>query len=66
VTQRRSISILEKAQLLQRTACLLYTPDKEHFGIVPVESMYARTPVVAVNSGTSGLLLCIPQANLCC
>ena len=22
-------------------ACLLYTPDREHFGIVPVEAMYA-------------------------
>jgi hypothetical protein len=29
----------------------VYTPDKEHFGIVPLEAMYAGTPVVAVNSG---------------
>ena len=51
MTQRRSISALEKAQLLATAACLLYTPDKEHFGIVPVEAMYARTPVLAVDSG---------------
>lgn len=31
--------------------CLVYTPSNEHFGIVPVEAMYAGLPVVAVNSG---------------
>ena len=31
--------------------CLIYTPTGEHFGIVPVEAMYSRTPVIAVNSG---------------
>lgn len=51
VTQRRSISALEKAQLLRRAAAMLYTPDGEHLGIVPLEAMYARLPVVAVNSG---------------
>lgn len=30
---------------------LLYTPDREHFGIVPIEAMYEGTPVIAVNSG---------------
>jgi len=29
----------------------LYTPENEHFGIVPVEAMYCRTPVIACNSG---------------
>ncbi|KAL0223769.1 hypothetical protein P9112_003159 [Eukaryota sp. TZLM1-RC] len=30
---------------------LAYTPENEHFGIVPVEAMAAKVPVVAVNSG---------------
>lgn len=30
---------------------LLYTPDREHFGIVPLESMQMGLPVIAVNSG---------------
>eukprot|EP00439_Symbiodinium_sp_Y106_P078643 s1569_g17.t1 len=47
----RSVSLVEKATLLRHAACLLYTPDREHFGIVPVEAMYARVPVVAVNTG---------------
>mmetsp|Transcript_24357 Transcript_24357/g.59167 ORF Transcript_24357/g.59167 Transcript_24357/m.59167 type:complete len:117 (+) Transcript_24357:1-351(+) len=40
-----------KATVLKHAACLLYTPDREHFGIVPVEAMYAQVPVIAVNSG---------------
>lgn len=40
-----------KVALLKAAMCLLYTPDKEHFGIVPVEAMYMGTPVIAVNSG---------------
>lgn len=51
VVQMRSVSSTTKATLLRHAACLLYTPDKEHFGIVPVEAMYAQVPVVAVNSG---------------
>ena len=30
---------------------LLYTPSGEHFGIVPVESMYMGLPVIAINDG---------------
>ncbi|XP_045622002.1 alpha-1,3/1,6-mannosyltransferase ALG2 [Procambarus clarkii] len=40
-----------KVALLRSAKCLLYTPDKEHFGIVPIEAMYVGTPVIAVNSG---------------
>ena len=47
----RNISNVDKLLLLQRATCLLYTPDREHFGIVPVEAMYAKCPVVAVNTG---------------
>ena len=34
-----------------RNVChaLLYTPSGEHFGIVPLEAMHCRLPVVAVN-----------------
>lgn len=47
----QSISDVQKLSLLQTARALLYTPTNEHFGIVPVESMYMKCPVVAVNSG---------------
>jgi len=31
--------------------CLLYTPENEHFGIVPVEAGLAKTVVLACKSG---------------
>ncbi|KAJ3129791.1 Alpha-1,3-mannosyltransferase-like protein, partial [Physocladia obscura] len=37
--------------LLSQALCLIYTPQNEHFGIVPVEAMYAKLPVIAANSG---------------
>ncbi|PVV01631.1 hypothetical protein BB560_003943 [Smittium megazygosporum] len=40
-----------KKFLLGHADCVLYTPDNEHFGLVPIEAMYMSTPVVAVNSG---------------
>ncbi|KAH7179502.1 uncharacterized protein B0J16DRAFT_374525 [Fusarium flagelliforme] len=40
-----------KASLLRSARVLLYTPKNEHFGIVPLEAMLARTPVLAANSG---------------
>ncbi|KAL7753649.1 Alpha-1,3-mannosyltransferase-like protein [Sorochytrium milnesiophthora] len=46
-----SISEEIKVQLLQRATVLLYSPANEHFGIVPVEAMYNRVPVIAVDSG---------------
>lgn len=46
-----SISHDQKLYLLKKSCCLIYTPQNEHFGIVPVESMYCGTPVVAANSG---------------
>ena len=51
VVFRTSIPGAERSALLARATALLYTPDNEHFGIVPLEAMYARTPVVAVASG---------------
>lgn len=51
VTFLRSISAAVKRALLARCTALLYTPDREHFGIVPVEAAHARRPVIAVDSG---------------
>ncbi len=51
VTFVRSFSDSEKRTLLHHSTCLLYTPDREHFGIVPIEAMYMRCPVIAVKSG---------------
>jgi len=36
---------------LENTNVLLYTPENEHFGIVPVEAMYMGCIVMACNSG---------------
>jgi len=47
----KSPSDAEKVWLLKNSLCLVYTPTNEHFGIVPLESMYCMTPVLAVNSG---------------
>ncbi|CAG2171761.1 unnamed protein product [Oppiella nova] len=41
----------KKQLLLHSCTALLYTPDNEHFGIVPLEAMYMSRPVIAVNSG---------------
>jgi len=30
---------------------VLYTPEMEHFGIVPIETMYLERPVITCNSG---------------
>lgn len=40
-----------KVELLFACDCLLYTPVKEHFGIVPLEAMMCAKPVIACNSG---------------
>lgn len=51
VTFIRSFTDQEKVALLDRCHALIYTPSNEHFGICPLEGMYLRRPVVAVNSG---------------
>mmetsp|Transcript_22725 Transcript_22725/g.53882 ORF Transcript_22725/g.53882 Transcript_22725/m.53882 type:complete len:491 (-) Transcript_22725:57-1529(-) len=48
---RLDITDAERSRLFQTALCVVYTPDKEHFGIVPLEAMFAGTPVLAVNSG---------------
>ena len=40
-----------KQRLLSSASLLIYTPQNEHFGIVPLESMLAGVPVLATNTG---------------
>jgi alpha-1,3/alpha-1,6-mannosyltransferase len=40
-----------KSILLGNAKLLIYTPTKEHFGIVPVEAMQHGVPVLAANTG---------------
>lgn len=40
-----------KTALLRAASLLVYTPSNEHFGIVPLEAMLARLPVLAANTG---------------
>ena len=51
VTFLQSFSDAQKRTLLKHSSCLLYTPDREHFGIVPIEAMYMKCPVIAIRSG---------------
>ncbi|GLI65070.1 hypothetical protein VaNZ11_008495, partial [Volvox africanus] len=46
-------SFTDRQRTLLLAACraVLYTPQHEHFGIVPLEAMAAGRPVVACNSG---------------
>ncbi|KAF3442381.1 hypothetical protein FNV43_RR16297 [Rhamnella rubrinervis] len=46
-----SCSTSERNALLSQCLCVLYTPEDEHFGIVPLEAMAAQKPVIACNSG---------------
>lgn len=46
-----SFSDRQRAWLLAACVAVLYTPQREHFGIVPLEAMAAGHPVVACDSG---------------
>lgn len=46
-----SISSGMRDELLHKARLLVYTPENEHFGIVPIEAMLAGTPVLAQNNG---------------
>lgn len=41
----------QRSLLLAACRAVVYTPQHEHFGIVPLEAMAAGRPVVAVNNG---------------
>ncbi|XP_053203393.1 alpha-1,3/1,6-mannosyltransferase ALG2-like [Panonychus citri] len=51
VTFLKSPSDDDKHLLLHSCTAVLYTPENEHFGIVPLEAMYMGRPVIACNSG---------------
>jgi alpha-1,3/alpha-1,6-mannosyltransferase len=51
VTLQRSPGDGELRAVLERARCVVFTPPCEHFGIVPIEAMAARRPVVAVDGG---------------
>ncbi|XP_015784007.1 alpha-1,3/1,6-mannosyltransferase ALG2 [Tetranychus urticae] len=51
VTFLKSPSDEDKHLLLHSCTAVLYTPENEHFGIVPLEAMYMSKPVIACNSG---------------
>jgi alpha-1,3/alpha-1,6-mannosyltransferase len=40
-----------RRELLEQCRCVLYTPQGEHFGLVPLEAMASARPVIAVNDG---------------
>lgn len=46
-----SFNDAQRTYLLANSEILLYTPTNEHFGITPVEGMYASVPVIATNTG---------------
>ena len=46
-----SFSDSQRASLLAAAVGVVYTPQNEHFGIVPLEAMAAARPVLACNSG---------------
>lgn len=51
VTFLKSPSDNVKISLLANCNCVIYTPSNEHFGIVPLEAMFSKKPVIAANSG---------------
>lgn len=46
-----SVSTVVKNSLLIAATILAYTPTNEHFGIVPLEAMLLRVPVLATDTG---------------
>lgn len=63
----------QRSLLLAACTVVLYTPQNEHFGIVPLEAMASGRPVVACSSGGplesvvhgSTGMLCPPEPGGC-
>lgn len=51
VTFFKSPSDQKKLDLYHSCDAVIYTPENEHFGIVPLEAMLMQKPVIACNSG---------------
>lgn len=47
----RSFNSIQRLSLFKCASAILYTPSNEHFGIVPIESMYMKRIIIAINSG---------------
>lgn len=47
----RDFTEAQRSALLRRAQAVIYTPENEHFGIVPIEAMYSGVPVIACASG---------------
>lgn len=47
----RSVTEMQKSMLLRMSDVVMYSPENEHFGIVPLEAMSYGKPVLVVNSG---------------
>eukprot|EP01126_Amoeba_proteus_P003439 TRINITY_DN11141_c0_g2_i4.p1 TRINITY_DN11141_c0_g2~~TRINITY_DN11141_c0_g2_i4.p1 ORF type:complete len:206 (+),score=35.83 TRINITY_DN11141_c0_g2_i4:880-1497(+) len=52
----KNITDEKKYLLLQEALCLMYTPENEHFGIVPLEAGAMGTPVLACNRQRAAIL----------
>jgi alpha-1,3/alpha-1,6-mannosyltransferase len=51
VAFRQNIQNEEKWSQIGRASAVLYTPQNEHFGIVPIEAISLGVPVIACDSG---------------
>jgi len=68
VKPRRNLFLIDTAQksvllLSPSTLALLYIPENEHFGIVPIAAMACGSPVLACSSGgpTESIILSPPH-----
>jgi alpha-1,3/alpha-1,6-mannosyltransferase len=55
-----------RRDLLRRCRCVIYTPEDEHFGLVPLEAMAAGRPVIAARSGGPMETIRDQQTGLLC
>lgn len=69
---QRDLNDNDKWKLIATSTAVLYTPQNEHFGIVPIEALSLGTPVIGCNSGgpietiADDNYLCEPNAESFC